>query len=80
MIADKASVTIRAEYMDFTDIFSKKFVIILLEHLKINIYIIHLEENKQSPYKSIYSVGLIKLETFLDNKYLNLLLSLIFIN
>lgn len=63
MITDKASVTILAEYLDFVDVFSKKFALVLLKYTKINTYAIDLEEGKQPFYRSIYSLGLVGLET-----------------
>ena len=63
LIADKASATIPTKYLDFEDVFSKKSAAILPEHIEINTYAINLEKGKQSPYRSIYSLGPVKLET-----------------
>ena len=63
LIADKAFVIIPAEYLDFKDVFSKEFAVMLSEHTEINTHVIDLEESKQLPYSSIYSLGLVKLET-----------------
>ena len=41
----------------------KKLDVELLEYLRIKKYIINLEKNKYLLYKSIYSLGFIKLET-----------------
>lgn len=46
LIADKALFTIRAEYLDFIDIFSKESTVVLLEHIKINTYAINLKKDK----------------------------------
>lgn len=62
-IADKALITILAEYLDFEHIFSKEFAVVLLKHTEINTYAINLEEGKQLPYRPIYSLGLMELET-----------------
>lgn len=43
LIAHERLGTIPTEYLDFIDIFFKKSAIILLEHIKINIYGINLE-------------------------------------
>ena len=64
LIADKALYTILAEYLDFKDVFSKKSAIVLPEHTEINTYTINLEESKQLPYRPIYSLRLVELETF----------------
>ena len=64
LIADKASVTIPVEYSDFEDMFFKESATMLPEHTKINMYAIDLEEGKQTPYRLIYSLELLELETF----------------
>ena len=64
LIANKALVTILAEYSDFEDMFSKKSAKVLPKHTGINMYAIDLEEDKQLAYEPIYSLGPIKLETF----------------
>lgn len=61
LIANKALVTVPIEYSDFTDVFSKKSAVILSKHTKINIHAIDLEEDKQSPYGFIYSLGPVEL-------------------
>ena len=60
--ADEALVTIPTKYSDFTNVFSKKSVVELLEHTKINNHAIDLEEDKQPPYGPIYSLGPVKLK------------------
>lgn len=62
LITNEVFVTILAKYSDFADVFSKKSIIVLPEHIKINTYAINLEKDKQLPYGSIYSLGLVKLE------------------
>ena len=44
--------------------FSKKSAVVLPKHTEINTHIINLEEGKQLPYESIYSLRPVELETF----------------
>ena len=62
LITDKAPVIIPAEYSDFKDVFSKKFAIVLTEHTEINTHAIDLEEDKQPPYRPIYTLRLVELK------------------
>lgn len=78
MIADKVFVTILAKYLDFVDVFSKKFATVLLEYTKINIYAIDLEEGKQPLYRPIYSLELVGLETLKTYIKINLANSFIY--
>lgn len=48
--AEKASVSVSAKYLDFTNVFSEKVAAVLPEHTEINTYAIDLEEDKQLPY------------------------------
>ena len=57
-------VTVPVEYFNYADIFSKKLAKVLPERTGINKHAIKLEEDKQSPYAPIYSLGMIELETF----------------
>ena len=57
-------VTILAKYLDFTHIFLEKLANVPPEQTKVNKHTIKLEKSKQPPYKSIYSLGPAKLETF----------------
>ena len=57
-------VTILAKYIDFVNVFSKKLAIKLSKYLYINKYAINPEKDKQLIYKLIYSLELIKLESF----------------
>lgn len=43
--AKKTPVTILAEYLDFINIFSKKFITVLPKHIKINTHTIDLEKS-----------------------------------
>ena len=63
MIADKALITILAEYSDFEDVFSKKSTAVLPKCTEINTHAINLEKGKQSLYGPIYSLGPVELET-----------------
>ena len=63
LIADKALVTIPAEYLDFEDVFSKKSAALLPEHTKINTHAIDLQKSKQLLYGPIYSLGPVELKT-----------------
>ena len=56
-------VTIPAKYTNFSDVFSKKSAKMLPKRTKINKHAIELEEDKQPPYKPIYNLGLVELET-----------------
>lgn len=58
------NIIILAKYFDFMDIFLKKLVKILLKYIKTNRSTIKLKVNKQLLYKSIYSLGQIKIEIF----------------
>ena len=53
-----------AEYADFSDVFLKKSAKVLPKHTRINKHAIKLKEDKQLPYKPIYSLGLIEPKTF----------------
>ena len=55
-------VKISDEYSDFTNVFSEKKALILLECNKLNKYAINLEDYKQPFYGPIYSLGLVELE------------------
>ena len=57
LIADKVLDIISAEYSDFKDVFSKKSTVVLPEHTEINMHAINLEEDKQTLYGPIYSLG-----------------------
>lgn len=53
LIFDKAFITILVKYLDFTNVFFKKFAAVLLKHTKINTYAINVEKGKQPPYGPI---------------------------
>ena len=48
LVADKALVTISAEYSDFEDVFSKESTAVLPEYTEINTHTIDLEEGKRA--------------------------------
>ena len=53
---------IPAKYSDFFNVFSSDFVAELPEYTGINDHFINLLDNKQPPYRPIYSLGLVELE------------------
>lgn len=55
---------ILAEYLGYINVFSKDSDAELPKDSDINEHAIKLEPGKQSPYKPIYSLGLVKLKTF----------------
>ena len=60
---DKAFTAVLAKYSHYSNIFLAENVAELLEHTKINDYIIKLEKGKQSPFGPIYSLKQIELKT-----------------
>ena len=52
-----------AKYSDYSNFFSVKNAIKLLKYIRINHYIIKLEENKLSFFGLIYNLELVKLKT-----------------
>lgn len=75
--AEKALISVPAKYLDFTDIFSKKLVIVLSDYTKINTYTINLEKDKQPSYRPIYSLGWMELDTLKTYIKINLAKSFI---
>lgn len=63
LLANNAFTATLSEYTDFADVSSPESVAKLPEHTGINNIFIDLVDGKQSPYKSIYSLGPVKLET-----------------
>ena len=57
-------VKILAEYLDFSDVFSKEKASVLPEITDLNEHAIELHKGQQSPYGPIYSLGPVELETF----------------
>lgn len=60
---DKAPTKVLVKYLDLADIFSVEKVLVLLERIELNEHAIELEDSKQPPYKPIYSLKLVELET-----------------
>ena len=56
-------VRILDKYSDFADVFSEEKALVLPEYTELNEHAINLENGKQPPYRPIYSLGLVKLET-----------------
>ena len=56
-------VTIPDKYLDFVNVFSEEKALVLPECTNINEHAIELENGKQPSYGSIYSLGLVELET-----------------
>ena len=63
LIADKAPTKVPAEYSDFTNIFSLDLASELPEHSGINNHAMELVDGQQRPYKLIYNLGPVELET-----------------
>ena len=63
LIVEKVPTKVPNEYSDFTDVFSLDLAIELPKHTEINIHAIDLEEGKQPPYRPIYSLEPMELET-----------------
>ena len=63
LIAEKAPTKVPAKYSDFADIFSPNLAAELPKHTEINTHAIDLEEGKQTPYRPIYSLRPVELET-----------------
>ena len=67
-------VPVLAEYADFVNVFLKKSAKVLSERTGINEHVIELEEGKQPPYRPIYSLGPVVLETlkiYIDSNVAN---------
>ena len=65
---------ISIKYSDFLDIFLKKKALVLLVITKLNQHAIELQKGQQPPYKSIYSLGPVKLEilkTYIKTNFVN---------
>ena len=62
LLSDKALIESPAKYSDYNNVFSADNVAELPETIGIIKHIIKLEENKQPPFGSIYSLGPVKLE------------------
>ena len=58
------NITVSTKYTDFANIFSKKSAKVLLKRAGINKHTIKLVDDKQPPYRLIYSLGLVELKIF----------------
>ena len=63
LIGKKALAKVSAKYSNFADVFSLDLVSKLLEHTRINNHAIKLVDGQQPPYKPIYNLEAIELET-----------------
>ena len=63
LIAKETPTKVLAKYSDFADVFSSDFASELPEHTGINDHAIELVKSQQPPYRLIYSLGPVKLET-----------------
>ena len=61
LIAKKMQIL--SKYSDFSDVFLEEKALILLEITALNQHAIKLQENQQPPYRPIYSLGPVELET-----------------
>ena len=72
LIAKKAPTKVLAKYSDYTNIFSPDLVSKLPEHTGINKHAIKLVNNQQPPYKPIYSLKPVELESLKAYNEINL--------
>ena len=56
-------VKIPTKYLDFSNVFLEEKALILLEVTKLNQHAIKLQEDQQPPYRPIYSLSIVELET-----------------
>ena len=63
LIAEETLTKVPAEYSDFADVFSPDLASKLPKHTGINDHAIKLVEGQQPPYRPIYSLGPMELET-----------------
>ena len=63
LIFDKALIEVSAKYSHYSNIFSLENAVELPENTRINEHIIKLEEDKQPPFRPIYSLGPVELKT-----------------
>ena len=60
---DKVLPKVQAKYLDYTNMFSPDLAMEIVENTSMNEYIIKLIDGKQPPYRPIYALSLIELET-----------------
>ena len=63
LLFNKAPTKVLAEYSDYSDVFSVEHAAELPENTGMNEHAIKLEEGKQPPFRPIYSLGPVELET-----------------
>ena len=63
LIAEKAPTKVPAKYLDFVNVFSLDLAFKLPKHTGINDHAIKLVNGQQPPYRPIYSLGPVELET-----------------
>ena len=63
LLFDKAFTEVLAKYFDYSNVFSMEYATELLENTEINEHVIKLKKGKQPPFRSIYSLGPVELET-----------------
>ena len=63
LISNEALITISVEYLNFENVFSKESATVLLEYIEINIHTIDLKKGKLLPYRPMYSLKPVELET-----------------
>ena len=63
LIQDKAPTKVPPEYADYTDVFLFELAMELPKNIGIIKHAIELHNGKQPPYRSIYSLGTVELET-----------------
>ena len=63
LLFNKALTKVLAEYFDYNNIFSTKYVVKLSENTGMNEHTIKLEEDKQLLFGPIYSLRVVELET-----------------
>ena len=63
LLFNKALTKIPVEYSDYSNVFSAEYTAKLPENTGINEHVITLEEGKQQPFRPIYSLGPVELET-----------------
>ena len=62
LLFDKAFTEVLAEYSDYSNVFSAKYAVELLDNTGMNEYAIQLEENKHPVFGLIYSLKPVELE------------------
>ena len=62
LLFNKAFISIIAKYLNYNNVFLVKNIVKLLKYIRMNDYVIKSEKSKQSLFKPIYSLKIIKLE------------------